>query len=129
MPCLNVECSEALGNFQGQNENDMCTICYTSELRSEACTQLSCGHIFHTNCIIQLLKHQWPTVRISFGFMKCPSCNQLIQPKGLPKAILEELAPLLSLKYRVEKAALKTAEEQGILARISDTNDVYYGKP
>ena len=61
--------------------------------------------------------------------MKCPSCNQLIQPKGLPKAILEELAPLLSLKYRVEKAALKTAEEQGILARISDTNDVYYGKP
>ena len=34
---------------------EICTICYTSELREEPSVQLSCGHIFHTNCIKQRL--------------------------------------------------------------------------
>ena len=34
------------------NSDELCTICYTSELGSEPCSQLSCGHTFHTDCIV-----------------------------------------------------------------------------
>ena len=131
MPCLHANCSEASGHFNGVNEDELCTICYTTELGSEACTRLSCGHVFHTNCLIQLLQHRWPTLRMTFGFMACPSCNQEIQPKGLPRQVLKELGPLLSLKKQVEKDALKNAKEQGLLndERISDPASDYYQKP
>ena len=79
LPCLNTECAERVGHFEGTNEDELCTICYTTELGSEACSKLSCGHVFHTNCIIQLLKHRWTTLRITFAFMSCPSCKQEIE--------------------------------------------------
>lgn len=111
MPCLNAACAEKSGHFHGVNEDELCTICYTSELGSEACSKLSCGHVFHTNCVVQLLQHKWPTLRITFGFMACPSCNQEIKFKGLSKPIRNELGPLHSLKARVESEALITAQK------------------
>ena len=131
LPCLHVDCSEAAGHFENVNEEELCTICYTSELGAEACSQLSCGHVFHTNCVIQLLKHKWATLRITFSFMSCPSCKQEIDIMNLSKPIARELGPLLSLKKKVEKEALLNAERQGILndERLITPNDVYYGKP
>ena len=112
LPCLNADCAEQAGHFEGTNEDELCTICYTSELGAEACSQLSCGHVFHTNCVIQLLKHRWTSLRISFAFMQCPSCKQEIElKKGLSKPIMAELGPLLHLKRTVEKEALYNAEQ------------------
>ena len=132
MPCLNADCcKENPGHhFSGITEDELCTICYTSELGEEPCTKLSCGHVFHTDCLVKLLQHKWPTLRITFAFMQCPSCNQEIKKEGLPRPILEELGPLLSMKKQVEKDALKVAGEQGILFddRLADPNDVFYGK-
>ena len=91
LPCLNSKCAKTNGLFEGIDEDELCTICYTSELGAEACTKLSCGHVFHTNCLIQLLKHKWPTLRITFGFLACPSCNQEIKPQGLSRPVLKEL--------------------------------------
>ena len=109
----------------------MCKICFTSDLGEEPCSQLSCGHIFHTNCLVNLLKSKWTTLKISFGFMKCPCCNHKIELKGLSKPIAAELGPLMALKMKVDKLAMKTAEEQGILndERLSTPGDVYYNKP
>jgi hypothetical protein len=76
LPCLNADCAQAAGYFEGVNEDELCTICYTCELGAEACTRLTCGHVFHTNCIVQLLQHKWTTLRITFGFMACPDCKQ-----------------------------------------------------
>ena len=55
LPCLHADCAEAAGHFENVNEDELCTICYTSELGAEACSKLSCGHVFHTNCVILLL--------------------------------------------------------------------------
>ena len=115
LPCLNTECAERVGHFEGINEDELCTICYTTELGAEACSKLSCGHVFHTNCIIQLLQHRWTTLRITFAFMSCPSCKQEIKLEGLSNPIARELGPLISLKKCVEKLALENAEKQGIL--------------
>ena len=48
-------CRKDARNFDGVDLDDLCTICYTTELGSDPCTRLSCGHVFHTECIVQLL--------------------------------------------------------------------------
>ena len=130
LPCLNKACAEKVGLYNGINEDELCGICYTTELGTEACSRLSCGHIFHTNCVVQLLKHRWSTLRISFAFMTCPSCKQEIELKDLSKPILEELSQLLGLKKVVEILAMMNAREQGIFEdpRLTDKSDYYYGK-
>ena len=64
--------------------------------------------------------------------MSCPSCKQEIKMnKDTPREVAQELGPLLSLKKKVEKEALKNAESQGILGdeRLSTPGDFYYNKP
>ena len=58
-----------------EEEEDLCMICYTSELSAEETVKLDCGHEFHLGCVEQLLGHKWNTVRISFSFMQCPACK------------------------------------------------------
>ena len=55
--------------IEEEQQQELCMICYTSELSAEPCVTLSCGHIFHTNCVNQLLQHKWSTIRISFAFL------------------------------------------------------------
>ena len=67
IPCLEPGCAEAAGD-----KDELCAICYTSELGSEEVVQLGCGHLYHASCVEQLLKHRWSTMQISFAFMTCP---------------------------------------------------------
>ena len=130
LPCLHEDCADK--HYKGGvNADELCGICYTTELGTEACTRLSCGHVFHTGCIIQLLKHKWSSLRVSFAFMTCPACKQEIEIKGLSRPVAAELGPLLSLKKKVEKIALVNAEEQGILqdSRVTEEDGDFYGRP
>ena len=72
LPCLEPDCVE--GTNLPMNE-ELCTICYTCELSEEPGVKLGCGHVFHANCIIELLKHKWTSLRITFAFMSCPACK------------------------------------------------------
>ena len=74
---LSENCDE--GHMHGHDDSELCAICYTSELREEPCVQLGCGHVFHSNCVLMLLKHKWSTLKISFAFMSCPQCKQEIE--------------------------------------------------
>ena len=38
LPCLDKDCAQSNGLFEGTNEDELCTICYTSELGAEACS-------------------------------------------------------------------------------------------
>ena len=40
---------------QHTNDEELCAICYTSELSAEPCVTLNCGHKFHRECVIQLI--------------------------------------------------------------------------
>ena len=112
LPGINVDCAKTSGLFHGIDENEICGICYTNELGSEACSKLSYVHTFHTKCLVNFLKHKWPTLRITFGFITCPSCNRQIKPKGFSKPISNELGPLISMEKRVEIDAYINAEAQ-----------------
>ena len=130
LPCLEPSCAPR-NYIGGQDADQLCGICYTSELGAEACSKLGCGHVFHTNCVINLLKHKWTSLKISFAFMSCPQCNQQIEPRGVSKPIGQYLYPLMALKKRVESEALINAEKQGLLnnERLFNKDDVYYKQP
>ena len=81
LPCLNSQCiEESIASQEAvvpssALETELCCICYTSELREEACVRLSCGHVFHAECVYQLLRHGQNTLAITFGYLDCPSCK------------------------------------------------------
>ena len=112
-------------------KDELCSICYTTELSEEPCVALECGHIFHANCIRQLLKHKWSSLKISFAFLSCPSCKAEIKKLDGVPAIAQELSEVLELKVKVEEEALKVAERQGILEseRLKTPGDAYFEQP
>ena len=73
LPCLEPACIPA--NSRDTPKTEMCCICYTCELSEEPSVKLGCGHIFHANCVRNLLQHRWSTLRITFAFMDCPQCK------------------------------------------------------
>jgi E3 ubiquitin-protein ligase MYCBP2 len=119
LPCLNEDCAKKgaeeeerkgeIGLFDGVNADTYCTICHISGLGAEPAVQLGCGHIFHFNCVKNLLEKKWVTPRITFNFMNCPSCKKIIDCKHSP--VLQELFDkALEVKVSVEKKAAERAK-------------------
>ena len=79
MPCLVAECTAPRTTVAV--EADLCAICYTSSLVEEPCVALGCSHVFHAGCILRLLEHRWTSLRITFGFLACPSCKEPLSLK------------------------------------------------
>ena len=63
--------------------------------------QLKCGHIFHANCVIELLKHKWTSLRITFSFMSCPACKAPIEANHVDE-IVEEIEKLTTLRSELQ---------------------------
>jgi len=136
LPCLQENC---VGNpeeerkdgkvFEGVNADSYCGICHISGLGSEPAVQIGCGHIFHFNCVKNLLEKRWVTPRITFNFMKCPTCKATIDCKHSP--VLQKLfEQALEVKESVEKKAAERAkfEELHKNPRLSDPKDFYFNK-
>jgi len=77
--------------LQGAAENELGGICFTSELGDEPCVRMTCGHVFHANCVLMMLKHKWTTLRITFGYLDCPSCKQEIMVDYRVPILSEEI--------------------------------------
>ena len=89
------------------NKDDMCNICFTSELGSDPCVKLECGHVFHAECVKDLIKHRWSSLRITFDFMSCPACKFPIRQLNHVPQIQTEINKVLKLKEQVNKLANK----------------------
>ena len=70
---------------------------------------MGCGHVFHANCVIELLKHKWTSLRITFAFMSCPSCKAPIKADHVDE-ILDEVNKLLDLRSSLQVKAMKIAK-------------------
>ena len=95
------------------NEDEYCTICWTSELGSEPCIKLGCGHVFHVNCIKSILENKWTSFRITFAFLNCPSCKQEMDVSHCP-ALKKSFDKVMQIKSKVIELAMKRAEYEGI---------------
>ena len=49
LPCMESDCSEA--GKAATTKDELCAICYTTELGSDPCVMLGCGHLFHVDCV------------------------------------------------------------------------------
>ena len=131
-PCLEDECSIHSGAaHQLPLRDNLCSICYTSELCEEPIVQLSCGHIFHANCVKMLMKHRWSTLRISFEFMACPECKHPIDQVSHCEPIQFEIEKINELKIQVQEMAVKISQKPELvdLDPVSDPQSEWYNKP
>lgn len=134
LPCLEPSCSNGDGAAASDSNlpssDELCNICYTCELREEPSVQLGCGHIFHANCVVELLKHKWATLRITFAFMSCPACKAPIEANHVYE-IAEELEKLTILRSDLQVKAMKIMRSQHLDRdpRLTTPGDYYCGKP
>ena len=87
-------------------ETELGGICFTSELGEEPCVKLRCGHVFHANCLLTMLQHRWTTLRVTFGFLDCPSCKTPIKLDYHVPILKEALTSMYKLKYQIKKKAV-----------------------
>ena len=121
-----------MASAEASNQNlptadELCTICYTCELQEEPSVRLTCGHIFHANCVVELLKHKWSTLRITFAFMSCPSCKRAIDVQHVDE-IQDELEKLNILRSEIQVEAMKICKKQSLDKdpRVTTPGDFYY---
>lgn len=130
LPCLDPSCIPPDSSLPRNNE--VCSICYTCNLEDQPCVQLGCGHVYHADCILDLVRHRWSTIRITFAFLDCPSCKrpiELVKNATGCDVINNELDKMYKLKHTVEIEALAEAEIQGLDKdeRLKIEGDYYFG--
>ena len=108
-------------------KEDLCAICYTCEMHEEPSVKLKCGHVFHANCVLELLKHKWATLKITFGFMSCPSCKRPIEAEHVDE-IYNELFDLTTFRSELQVEGMKIAKSQGLQydPRVTTEGDFYF---
>ena len=126
LPCLEPECQR---NTRA-NKDDLCNICFTSELGSDPAVKLGCGHIFHAQCVRDLFRHKWSTLRISFEFLSCPACKSPIKSLKQCPQLDADLNKLLKLKEDILALAKKFKAKGKIdMAPVAEAGSEFYNKP
>ena len=92
--------------LQGAEETQLGGICFTSELGEEPCVRMTCGHVFHANCVYMMLTHRFTTLKITFGYLDCPSCKQEILLDYRVPILTDKLIEQMTLKAQVLELAL-----------------------
>lgn len=128
LPCLHPDWVEADPEpTLDQNDDTFCTIWYISGLGEKPWIKLGWNHIFHVDCIREIIKNKWAGPRITFLFKKCPSCKADIDAYHHPE-IAELLAEANDLEEEITELAVERAKVEGIDkdSRLKDPNDEYY---
>lgn len=130
MPCLNVDCVKLNPDATlGQNEECYCTICGIDKLGEKPSVRFECKHIFHFECVMEILSNRWSGPRVTFNFLNCTSCKQRIQAPDCPQ-IHEILASAGKYEGDLKKKAIERGKHEGLDKdpRLKDPSYAYYGK-
>ena len=110
------------------HENELCGICMY-ELGEAPCVRVcKSNHVFHGECIKELLERGYTTLNITWNYLDCPSCKA---PMDIP-ATMPVLGPLLKQlrqrKERVQQMAMREALVAGLREspKLADPNDQYF---
>lgn len=120
--CLKEGCCEG-----PQNADEFCNICWVETLGSAPCIRLNCSHIFHDSCVRSKLNKQWPGPSISFSFMNCPLCAQVMHHRYIDYLV----NPFVAILEQVKAKALQRLEIEGMMndPRITNPESEFHGKP
>ena len=131
MPCLDPACvkKNEAATYSVDHESP-CTICLDC-LGQGPCVQFECKHIFHVDCIKTKIDMKWqPGKHISFAFMECPACNQILKNEHPPKEIADNLREGERLLKIVRVKAVERAKFEGLDKdeRLEKEGDPFFGK-
>ena len=102
---------------------DLCGICFVEGLSEAPCAAvLPCKHVFHVECLADLLRARWSGPRISFGFLSCPNMACRGPFDSRCAALEPALAALRALRREVEGMALKRIEMEGLWPPKADSS-------
>ena len=126
LPCLDPECIE-----EGKvSKDDLCNICFTSELSTDPAVKLGCGHIFHAQCVRDLFTHKWSSLRISFDFLSCPACKTPIRNLSHVPQLQTDLSQLLKFKKQIETLCEKVKAKGKIsMSPVTKAGGQFFNKP
>jgi len=73
-------------------------------------------------------EHKWSTLRISFGYLDCPSCKQEIKLAYQVPNLSHHVDQQFQFRARVEDLATKKAIEEGFdkKGRVVTEGDIYF---
>lgn len=125
LPCIHEDCYEA--NGEEVNADDYCGICYSEGLGAAPSIKLACGHIFHKACVQTQIESKWNGVKISFGFLDCPSCRRRIDHPSVNGLI----APHLRMYDAIREKAMRRLKMEGMDKdeRLTKPDSDYYQQP
>jgi E3 ubiquitin-protein ligase MYCBP2 len=120
---MEEECESAVGTFK----DEYCNICYTEGLGSAPTIRIACGHFFHYSCMVQKLSKKWTGSRITFNFLTCPLCKQIVDHPQLR----DQLAPMMKLLAEIRGKAEQRLKIEGNDkdAALCEPSGRYYKKP
>lgn len=124
LPCLDPACLQEAKNANearfsprvfhraliNAEESELCGICYTEALAEAPSVALRCRHVFHANCILELLKHKWNTYRVQFSFLDCPSCRAEIRIDYSVPGLTRKLQEMQKFKAKIQVKAMAIAK-------------------
>jgi Ring finger domain len=115
---------------QQQKGDDYCNICFIAALSDQPCVQLSCGHIFHEECMMKKISQRWPGPRIVFFFCECPLCKKWISCLT-HKEISDEMAIVNKIYDDIKSKSLQRLKFEDLDKdpRLKDPKDKYFQKP
>jgi hypothetical protein len=106
--CLKEECPDHPADVDGEEE--YCAVCYVEGLGQAPTIRLGCGHLFHYRCIADKVAQGWPGARITFGFLNCPLCKQVMSHPALSAS----MESMLLLKADVQAKATARLKTEGM---------------
>ena len=77
-----------------------------------------------------MLNHRWATLKITFGFLDCPSCKQTMKLDYEVPLLSDMLTAQLDFKYNIQNQAVEKAIENGYdkEGRVVTPGDIYFGE-
>lgn len=80
--------------------DDFCPICWVDPLGAAPSLLLSCGHVVHAACAKEKVQQGYPGPEISFAYLRCPVCPELMNHLSLVRDMFKPL----QLKAKVRSA-------------------------
>lgn len=89
-----------------------CLICLNE--RSNDLIRLKCNHEACRSCLEQQINARWSGKRITFNFLKCPFCRQLLDHPDLTKS----MTPHIILQNNVQEICLQKCIEEELIENL-----------
>ncbi|KAJ7534242.1 hypothetical protein O6H91_13G085400 [Diphasiastrum complanatum] len=130
LPCLQDACRKRDVHCRARflpAASDLCTICAVESLHCAPSIQLQCGHIVHYHCAKMKVAGGWPGLEISFSYLNCPQCSELMKHTYLDVCMQHPL----SIKKLVKDKALKRLKTDSSLKNSKELmpGGTFEGRP